>query len=314
MFTIEKDDFTGLKTINSKFYGLNQLMAFDGPSDMYLRYMTDKTGISDAFDLLYLESENGQGKITIRVCSSVAKFSGNKDWPHWDDNWPMIIDGERLSLTSATINSFETNYELKAYDLPIDIFSKICNAKEIKFSLRGRNNKIEGVFTPQHQIIFRAFEQYCFGDENEGKKLLESISSFVSSSNSSNNQNVIVRPKELTDEERNNHENKVVDLIKEKKIEDAIKYYASNFELAEDTSRLKVKELAERNGLASIITANNRKNAIIGLIFYIPAFSYLSYLGGLPSSEVPFPVGLWVILILIFGILSLRSVIKLFKK
>jgi hypothetical protein len=300
MFTIEKDDFTGLKKINSAFYGLKAFMSFDGPSDIYLRYMRDKTGISDAFDLLYLETENGQGNVCIRVCSSVAKFSGNQEWPHWNDEWPMIVDGERLSLTSKSTNSFETDYELKVYDLPIDVFSKICNAKEVKFSLRGRNNKIEGAFITQHITLFKAFEQYCFGDENEGKKLLESIGSFVSSSNSSNNQsqgdtttyscysckannivpnswesfschsckkdNSIIKPKELTDEERNKHESKVVDLIKDKKIDDAIKYYATNFGYTEDSSKLKVKELAEKNGMASIYKKHETKNALIGLV------------------------------------------------
>lgn len=297
MFTIEKDDFTGLKKINSAFYGLKAFMSFDGPSDIYLRYMRDKTGISDAFDLLYLETENGQGTVCIRVCSSVAKFSGNQEWPHWNDEWPMIIDGERLSLSSKSTNSFETEYELKVYDLPIDIFSKICNANEVKFSLRGRNNKIEGVFSTQHITLFKAFEQYCFGDESEGKRLLDSIGTFVNNTNNqsqgdttnyscysckANNivpntwdsfnchnckkDNTIIRPKALSDEERSNHENKVIDLIKAKKIEDAIKYYASHFGFTEAASKAKVKELAEKNGLASVYKKYDNKQTLYGCL------------------------------------------------
>jgi hypothetical protein len=305
MFTIEKDDFTGLKKINSAFYGLKAFMSFDGPSSVAYRYMIEKTGVSDVFDLLYVETENGQGNLVIRICSTIdrAKYSVsslNSEWPHWNDEWPMIIDGERLSLSSTSTNSFETDYELKVYNLPIDIFAKICNANEVKFSLRGRNNKIEGAFIAQHITLFKAFEQYCFGDENEGKKLLESIGSFVSSSNSSNNQsqgdtttyscysckannivpnswesfscnsckkdNSIIKPKELTDEERNKHESKVVDLIKDKKIDDAIKYYATNFGYTEDSSKLKVKELAEKNGMASIYKKHETKNALIGFV------------------------------------------------
>ena len=305
MITIKKDDFTGLKKINSAFYGLKAFMSFDGPSDIYLRYMRDKTGISDAFDLLYLETENGQGAACIRVCSSVAKYSGNQEWPHWNDEWPMIIDGERLSLSSKSTNSFETEHELKVYDLPIDIFSKICNANEVKFSLRGRNNKIEGVFSTQHITLFKAFEQYCFGDESEGKRLLDSIGTFVNNTNNqsqgdtttqsqgdtttyscysckANNivpntwdsfnchnckkDNTIIRPKALSDEERSNHENKVIDLIKAKKIEDAIKYYASNFGFTEDASKAKVKELAEKNGLASVYKKYDNKQTLYGCL------------------------------------------------
>jgi len=43
MITIEKDDFTGLRKINSSFYGLYKFLPWPDLS------------ISDAFDLLYLE-------------------------------------------------------------------------------------------------------------------------------------------------------------------------------------------------------------------------------------------------------------------
>lgn len=256
MITIEKDDFTGLRKINSSFYGLYKFLPWPDLS------------ISDAFDLLYLETDDGQGNMVIRVCSTVAKFSGNTDWPHWNDNWPMIVDGERISLASSSTNSFEKDYELKVYDLPVDIFNKLCNAKEVKFSLRGRNGKIEGVLTNQHQTLLKAFEQYCFGDESEGKKLLESIDSSVSQNTgidqAQNVEDSIIKPKNFTDEENKKHEDKVVDLIKEKKVEDAIKYYASNYGLAEDVSKTKVKELAEKNGLASIYKNYDNKQALYG--------------------------------------------------
>jgi hypothetical protein len=317
MITIEKDDFTGLRKINTKFLGLKKFIEFDGPNDVTLRYMTDKTGISDVFDLLYLETENGQGNIVIRICSTVdtGKYSVgslNSEWPRWEDNWPMIIDGERASLTSSSSNTIESNYELKVYDLPIDTFNKLCNANEIKFSLRGRNNKIEGVFSSQHQTLFKAFEQYCFGDESEGKKMLQGntvksilndgdknlldqkiidlcksgnkisavsyykeqsgcslaeakeyvenlVSQQLNDTRQSNDLEVTANvesnnksnAKKLTDDERNKHESKVLELIKEKKVEDAIKYYAANFRATEDNSKEKVKKIADKNGLSS---------------------------------------------------------------
>jgi hypothetical protein len=303
MFIIEKDNFTGLRKINSSFYGLNSFISFEGPSDIYLRYMRDKTGISDAFDLLYLESENGQGIIAMRVCSSVAKYSGNTNWPHWEDSWPMIVDGERISLNSSSINTFETDFELKVYNIPIDVFNKICNANEIKFSLRGRNKKIEGVLLQQHQILFKSFEQYCFGDENEGKKLLESIGTVAVDKNDPNQQNAnyscyncktnnstpkslntfncvkcgktntIIKPKTLTGEEEKLHESKAVDLISNKKVNDAIIYVASNFGLTNRDSLEKIKEFAEKNGLNSeiknFVNKKPRKNLLIGLIIFL---------------------------------------------
>lgn len=330
MLTIrkEKDDFTGLCKINSSFYGLNKFISFDGPSDIYIRYMLNNTGISDAFDLLYLEAENGQGNMVIRVCSSVAKYSGNTDWPRWDDSWPMIIDGERVSLISSSVNTFESDYELKVYDLPIDIFYKLCNAKEIKFSLRGRNKKVEGVFLNQHQTILKAFEQFCFGDENLGNQILGSLG-YSDSQNNGNGQtneqedstsifycyscksnnivpnewesfschncgksNSVVRPKNLTNEEKTEHESKVVDLIREKKIADAIKYYAANFGFTDDASKIKVKELAEKNGLASIYKRYENGNLVKGCLFLFVIIAIVLFLVGTCTKPSDFGLSL----------------------
>jgi hypothetical protein len=256
MITIEKDEFTGIKTITSATIGLRT----------NLLYEASNLNSDDFFELLYIEGESGQGRLVLRIHSYVGKYSINKEWPHWGDTFYLIVSGERLILDSSSINNFDTNSEMMIYDMPVDVFNKICFSQDVKFNLRGQNSDVKGTFNEFQLKIFKAFEQYCFGDENEGKKLLESISSFVSSSNSSNNQNVIVRPKELTHEERNNHENKVVDLIKEKKIEDAIKYYATNFGYTEDSSKLKVKELAEKNGMASIYKKYDNKQALFGCL------------------------------------------------
>jgi hypothetical protein len=120
--------------------------------------------------------------------------------------------------------------------------------------------------------------------------------------------------KKLSPEEIEKYENKTIELIKEKKVSDAIKYYASNFGESQENSKVKVKELAEKNGLASIILANTKKKALLGLLFYIPIFAYLIYLGSLPPSKVPIPLLVWIVLIIIFGILTIRAIIKLFKK
>ena len=297
MFTIEKDDFTGLKTINSKLVDLSNFKIYDTIMSMTMDRLNDGFGVlkgRDAFNLIYIESENGQGAVAIRIYSLLAVKS---EFPYWNDDWPFIIDGERASIKSKIANKFEEYNEIKIYELPIDILGKISNAKEVKYSLRGQNNKVEGTLENQHLLIFKAFEQYCFGDENEGKKLLDSIGSFVSNTNNQNQgdtntylcfsckannivpnswdsfnchnckkDNSIVRPKELSDEERTNHANKVVDLIKGKKIEDAIKYYASNFGFTEDASKIKVKELAKKNGMASIYKKYDKKQTLYGCL------------------------------------------------
>lgn len=276
MITIVKDDFTGLRTISSDFYGLNKFLSFKNAGDMLLRYGTDKiggsseSGICDAFDLKYFETESGQGTIELRVWSLVGEYSSNSDWPHWNDDWKMIVDGERISLNSSISNSFKTDLELKIYDLPVDILNKLCTGKEIKFSLRGRNKTIEGILSAQHQTVFKAFEQYCFGEANEGKKLLESVGTIVSQNNqgSTPKQEGSVTLK-LSDEENTKHENKVVDLLKNNKVDDAIKYYATNYEFTEENAKVKVKEIAYKNGLASVYTKYDNKQTLTGCLVLI---------------------------------------------
>jgi hypothetical protein len=68
------------------------------------------------------------------------------------------------------------------------------------------------------------------------------------------------------DEEKNKHESKLVYLIKENKVEDAIKYYAIIFGYTEDASELKVKELAEKNGMASIYKKYDDKRVMYGCL------------------------------------------------
>lgn len=346
---IEKDDFTGFRTINTGLVDLKKFKTYSSILGMQLDGYSGELGADprrDAFELIYIESEDGQGACFFKITSFIHETAG---WPHWDDSWPMIVDGDRISLNSKNINSFQTHDETKLYDLPIDVLNKLCNSKEIKFSLRGKSKIVEGVFTSQHQTLFKAFEQFCFGDESEGDKIIETLNislpkddevsetsddgekeTWTCFSCSAKNivpkdwttfschkcgkDNTITRPIKLSPEDIEKHENKTVELIKEKKVSDAVKYYAANFGESDANSKIKVKELADKNGVASIILGDTKKKATLALLLNMPIFIYLSYLGSLPSSEVPMPILLWIILILLFGILTLRAIIKLFKK
>jgi hypothetical protein len=347
--TTEKDDFTGLKKITTPLIDLTNFKIYDSILSMTLDRLSDGFGVSkgrNAFELFYAESEEGQGAMAIRIYSLLAR---SNEWPSWNDSWPLIIDGQRASLESTSKNQFENSTEFKVYNLPVDLFNKLCNAKEVKFSLRGQNEQIEGKLTDQHILIFKVFEQFCFGDESEGHKIIETLNmslpkddevsetsddgekeTWTCFSCSAKNivpkdwttfschkcgkDNTITRPIKLSPEDIEKHENKTVELIKEKKVSDAIKYYSANFGASDANSKIKVKELADKNGVASIIVGDTKKKAAISLIFNIPIFSYLCYLGSLPERKVPMPIWLWMILVLLFGILTLRAIIKLFKK
>jgi hypothetical protein len=319
--TIEKDDFTGLKKITTPLIDLTNFKIYDSILSMTLDRLSDGFGVSkgrNAFELFYAETEEGQGTMAIRIYSLLAR---SNEWPNWNDSWPLIIDGERASLESTSKNQYEKSNEFKVYNLPVDLFNKICNAKEVKFSLRGQNEQVEGIFTSQHQTVFKAFEQFCFGDESEGNKIIETLNISLpkddevsETSGDADEAEKETRPIKLSQEDIEKYENKTIELIKEKKISDAIKYYAANFGESDANSKIKVKELAEKNGVASIIVGDTKKKEATSLIFNIPIFSYLCYLGSLPERKVPMPIWLWMILVLLFGILTLRAIIKLFKK
>ncbi|MFN5147623.1 MAG: hypothetical protein ACK5EK_01315 [Flavobacteriia bacterium] len=271
--TIEKDEFTGFKKIFSPNIGLRSSMG----------YQVGTIGQDDFFELLYLEGENGQGALVIRIHSYISNHSINKEWPHWDDNFFLIIDGERQILSSKVSNSFETKSEMKIYDLPMDVFGKICNAREVKYSLRGKHSNIEGVFSDIQLSVFKGFEKYCFGDENEGKEIFDSIPNIAetwtcfscktenvvpSNSDSFNcricgKANSITRPSNASDEEKMEQ---VLLLLKDNKVSDAIKYYAFNYGVTEQEANKKIKTLAEENGHGETYKKHERKNGIIALV------------------------------------------------
>ena len=271
VITIEKDEFTGLKKISTKFINFSKFKIYDSMFAMTMDRINVASVFYDlnAFDLLYAEAEDGQGAMYIRIYTLLSE---RNNFPRWDDIWPFIIDGEKTSLQSSLAAQYETHHEFKIYNLPIDMLTKISNAKEVKYSLRGENKKVEGVFSNEHLLIFKAFEEYCFGNEADGGKILDSINSAFLSEKEEEEEsttykdNKIITPKELSDEERLTHDKKVLELIENKKIGDAITYYAANFGFSEADSKLRVKEIADKNGFGSNYKKYETKSSIIGFV------------------------------------------------
>jgi hypothetical protein len=316
--TQDKDDFTGLRTIRTNFFGLNDFITFSGPTEIYIDFLTKqnngiKSNVIDAIDLLYIEHESGQGSIVLRVVSAMGKYLRNAEWPNWDNSWPFIIDGERVSLSSTSTNKFESSYELKIYDLPIDIFNKICHSNEVRYSLRGRNTKIEGLFKDEQLKVFKAFEQYCFADENEGKRIIEELNrDYLKTSNTKSLKKEDQESK-LSKEEIDEIEQKIVDFLKEKRINDAVRYYSAKVSCDETVAKDKVIEIAKKNGLYRIILKQIKIKQVLWLLFYIPFLGLIFYLGTLnPNSAFANGI-LFPLLVLLFGILIIRSIVILFR-
>ena len=153
MFTNEVDEFTGLKKITTQLISLQKFKVYKNDIISSLDRINDSDSII-MFDLVYAEAENGQGVMAIRIDSTLKSSNG---WYDWQDEWPFIIDGERVSLVSKTQNEYKQWSEYKIYELTTDILYKISNAKELKYSLRGKNRKVDGILSNEHQIVFKAF-------------------------------------------------------------------------------------------------------------------------------------------------------------
>lgn len=324
--TIEKDEFTGLRKIYTPIFNLEEFNVFGGLNvmrsfqklrrgEMKIKHhelsLRIKLGqdVSEeiknldsrdltGFDLFYVENEDGQGVLSIRVYSMLFE---DCTWPNWMDEWPWIVDGGRITIKSEHIAETLTDLEFKVYNLPIDAFSKISDSQEIKYSLRGKSAKIEGNLNGSYIKVFKAFEELCFRDENEGKKLFHALdleknkyewslikqpqeesTTYTCYSCKANNivpnnwdsfschkckkDNTIIRPKILSDKEKSDYENLVIDLIKDNNVKDAISAYANNFGYTGAVSKTKVRELAEKNGYISNYNRFYNKKAIINLI------------------------------------------------
>ena len=160
IINVEKDDFTGIKSISTPLIGLKSFQSYalgyfelasiknDLLSIRLQRVNSETRTFGQAqnesiiqleeienwdfsvFDLNYNESESGQGLMTMNVISYKTS-----DYFSLDQSLPMIIDGERIMLEAVKKASIELNYEIMIYQLPVDIFQKICNGKEIKFRI-----------------------------------------------------------------------------------------------------------------------------------------------------------------------------------
>ena len=159
----------------------------------------------------------------------------------------------------------------------------------------------------------KAFEQYCFGDENEGKKLLESVESSIIQNNSENqSENQITT--NMSDEEKSTHEKKIIELLQNNKLSDANAYYASNFGCDSDIAKKKVIEIANKNGLFSVILKQKKRNQRVALLFYIPILCLLIYTGFIPIHPDSIFNILGPLLTLVFIILVIRAIVIQFKK
>lgn len=272
LINVKKDDFTGIKSISTSFIGLKSFQSFGLGNAFYFELATmQKEMISldlrqikaeiqihgqaqaatlrrleetknfdfSVFNLFYGELESGQGLMTLGVLSYKTD-----DYFSLDQSLPLIIDGERLMLNAENSATIEISHEFMAYKLPVDIFHKICYGNEVRFRVSGKGQNIEGVF-PKHIIqMFKAFEQNCFGDEAQGKSLLEEINktAVVESANlSSSNQ------PSLTSEEIEKCQKDVVKLIFEEKVVDAFSLVENIYKCSHEDAKKIVKGIATKH-------------------------------------------------------------------
>lgn len=179
-FSEEKDEFRGSLKVDSSWVYISRNSKGDVLSYLLLdNELKDIFHWSsfDLFSLSYIELEGGTGKLIFNILSK-AKFKSLDDpdvLPKWYDDFLMIVDGQRIAFEQFGKRETGDSYELIKYSILVEDLSKITNASEIKFSLRGENHTIEGNFVDAHIKIFKAFEQYCFGDKDVANEIISKI-------------------------------------------------------------------------------------------------------------------------------------------
>ncbi len=178
----EKDSFKGTQKINTSWFYFSRNSLGDILEELLVDNELADIFYLAAFDLFclnYIELENGAGKIFLQVLSS-TKFKGLDDtdvFPEWKGDFLMISDGERIKLEQYGKKEIGDNFESIGYTIPLEYLSKIANSNEVQFSLRGENHTIEGRLINQHIQIFKAFEQYCFGDKTIAQGIFDKLNS-----------------------------------------------------------------------------------------------------------------------------------------
>ena len=121
--------------------------------------------------------------------------------------------------------------------------------------------------------------------------------------------------KKLSPEEIEKYENKTIELIKEKNVSDAIKYYASNFTVSDEDAKIKVKELAEKNGYGSnynkYYNKNSSKYLFLGII--LVAFTFVGP-NVIPRDAIGKKAPIYPIIFFIGLLVVIVNTYKLLKK
>jgi hypothetical protein len=210
-----------------------------------------------------------------------------------------ISDGTGYKVESSNLVFSHLHMERMNFEISLSDFLKLVNAGRISWKIAGldegefdkmRIMDIKGVynsiFDPEFEtdllnkyVDERQEELRKYREEEELKKkqkeqgVAEKKEKVVipqekktTPSPEPKKQETKAKPNKFDAEENSKHENAIVELIKNNRVEDAVKYYESNFGVDTEAAKSKVKSLAEKNGMASIYNKYHNKQALIGFL------------------------------------------------
>jgi hypothetical protein len=216
----------------------------------------------------------------IEIISSDYNKSEN-NLPNWNNVFFMIIDGKHVSLKSDQNTPIYKYIEFKNYDLPVDVLNLISNAKMVEFSLRGQYQEINGNWYPDEHIkVFKIFEDCCIKNQlisTANEKIAAIIDERDKQVNASSekNLNASYKNNKVTNKAKNNisdnkidinkeQESIIIDLLKNNKVSDSLKYVETNLKTSQNDAGRIVKGIAEKSGLASVYKKHEGKETAKG--------------------------------------------------
>jgi hypothetical protein len=223
------DEFTGETIVMTGLVGLVRFKDFETSSVIALKPMDQNIFFSLIYSGIDNDYKDGLYTFDIHMIMDADRYPNLV--PHWKNEWPLIVDGERVILEVLQVG--ERNGENVNYKFNFETLQKLSNAKEIKYSLRGINTTVNGTFDPRHIDLFKAFLSYCTLKQKEGEEILSKI---IYSNNTLNEVKIDESPKSTSTKKRSTVKTKSATNSSQSKPKIAQSSDQSNSQLTESTS------------------------------------------------------------------------------
>lgn len=249
------DEFKQLSKIETRFIGLQDFAVFYAPDLLPVEFYTGQTKSRDAFNLMYIESKGLTGVLSMRIYTPELLRENKTGECH-----KLIIEADsEVFILRSSGQLIDKQQTLTVFDLPLNLTSKLKNASIANMKIGFSNETIVCQLSQEHLIIFKAFEEYCFGSMDTAATQIKGIEKI--GLYDFNNEDSISR-KVL--------ETKAITLLHIDKIAEAREVYQKELKLSVLDSLNAIKEIMNKMGKSETLKRHDsqeNKSALVFIVF-----------------------------------------------